>query len=206
MVQPTLFLSWVFFFSGNLKKRKEEEMKLSLLPPLLILCSDLILQPTPPLLTALPLPTPTAHSFSQTGNLITVSRTPNKIYHPLTGSCVLRTSLSDPLKLGACDRSDAWKYTPQKFLVVGGTYFCLQAAASGEPARLSIICSESDSQWDLTPNAKSYVSTKLEDGSDLCLDVDSENTLVTNPCLYYRSGDAMDCNSDSQLFEFGGRS
>ncbi|TXG66103.1 hypothetical protein EZV62_007378 [Acer yangbiense] len=36
------------------------------------------------------------------------------IFHPLTGFCVLRKSIFDPLRLGLCSESEAWSYTAQK--------------------------------------------------------------------------------------------
>ncbi|RRT43981.1 hypothetical protein B296_00056064 [Ensete ventricosum] len=108
----------------------------------------------------------------------------------------------DPLRLGPCNRSDDWNYTPQKFLVVKGTYFCLQAVDSGKPAKLGIVCSESDSSWDITSKSKAQISKELPDGTALCLDVDPENTLITNPCLCLSIGT---CDRESQWFEFTAR-
>ncbi|XP_008807477.2 glycosyl hydrolase 5 family protein-like [Phoenix dactylifera] len=168
-------------------------MKLSVLPPLMILCSEFLLQ-NPPLTTALPVAPLTTH-FEQT---VTAVRHPsNVIFHPSTRSCVLRKSLNEPLKLGPCNQSDAWSYTPQKILMVRGTYFCLQAVDSGKPARLGVVCS-SDSEWEVTSSAKPHLSTKRADGSLLCLDVDPGNTLITNPCLCLSN---QSCEADNQWFE-----
>lgn len=130
-----------------------------------------------------------------------VKRPFNIIFHPSTGSCVLRKSLNEALKLGPCNQSDAWSYTPQKLLVVRGTYFCLQAVDSGKPARLGVLGS-SDSEWEVTSSTKPRLSTKQEDGSLLCLDVDPGNTLTTNPCLCSSNGR---CEADSQWFEITSR-
>lgn len=126
-----------------------------------------------------------------------VRRRSNVIFHPSTNTCVLRKSLYEPLKLGPCDQSDAWIYTPQKILMVRGTYYCLQAVDSGKPARLGVVCL-SDSEWEVASGAKPRLSTKREDGSFLCLDVDAGNTLITNPCLCL-SNDR--CEADSQWFQ-----
>ncbi|WOL15583.1 hypothetical protein Cni_G24364 [Canna indica] len=168
-------------------------MKLGLLPPLVILCSDIFLNNSP-LISALPFD-PTRIQTVEASTL----RPSKVIYHPPTRLCVIRKLQTDPLKLGPCEQADGWGYTPQKFLFVKGTYFCLQAVESGKPAKLGIICSESDSSWDIT--SKQF-STKLPSGSTLCLDVDPGNTLITNPCLCLSSGA---CNQDSQWFEFADR-
>lgn len=109
---------------------------------------------------------------------------------------MVRTTPNAPLKLGPCDKSDAWEYTPQKFLTVKGTYFCLQAVGSDKPAKLSFRCSESDTQWGLDSSSdsdvKTHMSTNLRDGNSLCLAVGPEDVLFTSPCV----------SSDAQLFQF----
>ncbi|THU43984.1 hypothetical protein C4D60_Mb02t02600 [Musa balbisiana] len=149
-------------------------MKLGLVPPLVLLCSDLLLHSSPPLISALP-------------------------FDPLASGA----APTDPLRLGPCNQSDDWNYTPQKFLVVKGTYFCLQAVDSGKPAKLGIVCSESDSSWDITSKSKAQISKELPDGTALCLDVDPENTLITNPCLCLSIGtcDRERTNGSSSLPE-----
>ncbi|KAK1318459.1 hypothetical protein QJS10_CPB04g01606 [Acorus calamus] len=135
----------------------------------------------------------------QTAQSVPMGRRPfNLIFHPPTTSCVLRNSYNDPLKLGPCTSSDAWTYTPQKFLFVKGTYYCLQAVGPGQPAKLSILCSPSDSQWEMVSDTKSYMETKTDDGQTFCLDVDADNTIITNPCksLTHPAG----FSSDSQWF------
>lgn len=53
------------------------------------------------------------------------------IFHPLSGFCILRKLLVDPLKLGPCFR---WlEYTAQKKLLVKGT--------EGKEAKLGTTCS-----------------------------------------------------------------
>ncbi|CAL9765766.1 unnamed protein product [Musa acuminata subsp. burmannicoides] len=176
-------------------------MKLGLVPPLVLLCSDLLLHSSPPLISALPFD-PLASGAAPTGQVYASRRPSNVIFHPPTGSCVLRKSATDPLRLGPCNQSDDWNYTPQKFLVVKGTYFCLQAVDSGKPAKLGIVCSESDSSWDITSKSKAQISKELPDGTALCLDIDPENTLITNPCLCLSIGT---CDRESQWFEFTAR-
>ncbi|KAJ4810059.1 hypothetical protein LUZ62_022625 [Rhynchospora pubera] len=166
-------------------------MKVSLIPQLVLLCSGLALSN---LASSSPSSTPLPQST--TGTVLTARRPTNVIFHPSTGTCMLRTNQNKALRLGPCNESDAWEYTPQKFLTVKGTYFCLQAVGSNKPAKLSIICTESDSQWDMNSSsnsdAKTHVSTNLEKGGSLCLAVGPEDILFTSPCL----------SSDVQQFEF----
>lgn len=128
------------------------------------------------------------------------NRRPYKlIFHPSTGLCVLRKTLIEPLKLGPCAESGAWTYTPQKTLEVKGTYFCLQADGSGKPAKLGILCSSSNSKWEVTSDSKMHLSSKLSDGSTVCLDVDSDNTIITIPCKCLSREQA--CDPSSQWFK-----
>ncbi|KAE8710229.1 Cytochrome P450 86A2 [Hibiscus syriacus] len=121
------------------------------------------------------------------------------IFHPLTGLCVLRKSLLDPLRLGSCTDSDAWSYTSQKTLVVKGTYFCLEADESGTAAKLSIMCTDSSSKWEMISESKMHLSTKFKDGKSVCLDVSSDNTIITNSCKCISKGNT--CDPSSQWFK-----
>lgn len=105
----------------------------------------------------------------------------------------------EPLTLGSCTESDAWSYTPQKTLMMKGTYFCLQADGAGKPGRLGIICTEPGSNWERISDSKMHLSTKLDDGTTVCLDTDSSNNIVTNACKCL-SGDNR-CDPASQWFK-----
>ncbi|PKA57398.1 hypothetical protein AXF42_Ash013585 [Apostasia shenzhenica] len=135
------------------------------------------------------------------GKITAVSRPQLKILHPPTSVCIFRKSLTDPLTLAACGKCDSWKYTPQKFLTITGTYFCLQGVGPGLPAKLGVGCTVSDSQWfvESEPVTK-HLSTKLPDGTKVCLDVGDDNTIITNPCRSQIS-DADAGADDSQWFE-----
>ena len=125
---------------------------------------------------------------------------PHKIIlHPPTGLCILWESWTEPLKLGPCTKSDAWGYTPQKLLIVKGSYFCLQAVELGKPAKLSIICTKPGSNWDIISDSKMYLSTKLGDSTTVCLDVDSSSTIVTDACKCLGRDDT--CDPGSQWFK-----
>ncbi|KAI7988893.1 hypothetical protein LOK49_LG13G00527 [Camellia lanceoleosa] len=124
------------------------------------------------------------------------------IFHPLTGQCIHRKSLLEPLKLGPCTDSEAWSYnTQQKTLTIKGTYFCLQAAGLNKPAKLGVICSDSTSKWELISDSKMHLSSKLTtDGAAVCLDVDpSSNIIITNNCKCLNR-DNM-CDPGSQWFK-----
>ncbi|KAK6922300.1 Glycoside hydrolase, family 5 [Dillenia turbinata] len=121
------------------------------------------------------------------------------IFHPLTGLCVLRKSLFEPLKLGPCSMSEAWSYTPQKNLVMKGTYFCLQADGRGKPAKLSILCTGSNSKWEMISDSKMHFASKLADGTQVCLDIDSSNSVVTNVCKCLSRDNR--CDPASQWFK-----
>eukprot|EP00268_Persea_americana_P030874 TRINITY_DN2996_c1_g1_i3.p1 TRINITY_DN2996_c1_g1~~TRINITY_DN2996_c1_g1_i3.p1 ORF type:complete len:174 (-),score=21.80 TRINITY_DN2996_c1_g1_i3:70-591(-) len=114
-------------------------------------------------------------------------------------ACVVRKSLFEPLKLGPCDQTEAWSYTPQKTLVIKGTYFCLQADCLGEPAKLGIICSESNSKWELISDSKMHISSMLTNGTTVCLDIDSDNNVVTNLCKCLSRDQS--CDPSSQWFK-----
>ncbi|KAK7318678.1 hypothetical protein RJT34_03383 [Clitoria ternatea] len=132
---------------------------------------------------------------------ITEGRPYKLIFHPLTGLCVERKSmLADPLPtLGPCSSSNGWQYTPQKILTIKGTYFCLQAENEGMPARLSIICSGSNSKWEMISDSKLHLSSKLSNGSNVCLDVDENNIIVTNACKCLSRDHT--CDPGSQWFK-----
>ncbi|KAF5940042.1 hypothetical protein HYC85_021209 [Camellia sinensis] len=103
------------------------------------------------------------------------------IFHPLTGQCVQRKSLFEPLKIGPCTDSEAWTYnTQQKTLNIKGTYFYLQANGLNKPVKLV----GSTSKWEPISDSKMHLSSKLAaDGDAICLGVDSSsNIIITNTC------------------------
>ncbi|KAF5935162.1 hypothetical protein HYC85_026291 [Camellia sinensis] len=125
-----------------------------------------------------------------------------EIFYPLTGQCVQRKSLFEPLKLGPCTDSEAWTYnTQQKTLYIKGTYFCLQADGLNKPVKLGVICSGSTSKWETISDSKMHLSSKLAaDGNAICLDVDpSSNIIITNTCKCLNSDNK--CNPASQWFK-----
>ncbi|XP_027364473.1 glycosyl hydrolase 5 family protein-like [Abrus precatorius] len=123
------------------------------------------------------------------------------IFHPLTGLCVTRKSQIGPpvLMLGPCSFSNGWNYTPKKTLLTNDTNLCLQAEEKMKPAILSTLCSGSNSAWEMISDSKMHLSTKLSDGSNVCLDVDDSNTIVTNACKCLSKDNT--CDPASQWFK-----
>ncbi|KAK4429754.1 Glycosyl hydrolase 5 family protein [Sesamum alatum] len=128
-------------------------------------------------------------------------RRPHKVlFHPMTGLCVTRSSLVEPLVLGPCSEAEAWSYTPQQTLTISRTYFCLQADALGQPAKLGIVCTDASSKWEAVSDSKMHLSSKLQDGTVVCLDVDSDNNIVTNNCKCLDNKNNK-CDPASQWFK-----
>ncbi|XP_042496063.1 glycosyl hydrolase 5 family protein-like [Macadamia integrifolia] len=121
------------------------------------------------------------------------------ILHPSTGLCVQRNSIEEPLSLGSCTEPEAWSYTPQNTIVLKGTYFCIQADGLGKKAKLGIICTEANSKWKAISDSKMHLSSNLCNGSTVCLDVDSNNAIVTNPCKCLSRDNR--CDPGSQWFK-----
>ncbi|KAJ6689108.1 hypothetical protein OIU85_005507 [Salix viminalis] len=121
------------------------------------------------------------------------------IFHPSTGLCVLRKSMLEPLRLGPCTESEAWNYSPQKILSVKGTYFCLQTDDLAKPAKLGIICTDSNSKWETISDSKMHLSSKAPNGAAVCLDIGFNNTIVTSNCKCLSKDNS--CDPESQWFK-----
>ncbi|PQQ05210.1 uncharacterized protein Pyn_23910 [Prunus yedoensis var. nudiflora] len=127
------------------------------------------------------------------------SRLHKIIFHPATGLCLLKVGWLGPLKLGSCSQSGAWSYSSKKILTLKGTYFCIQVDEPEKPAQVGIICTTPNSQWDTLSDSGLHLSSKTLNGTDVCLDVDSSNTVVTNSCKCL-SRDSS-CDPESQWFK-----
>ncbi|KAF5194225.1 Glycosyl hydrolase 5 family protein [Thalictrum thalictroides] len=121
------------------------------------------------------------------------------IFHPATGLCILKKSLLEPLTLGSCADSDAWKYTEQQQLLLPYIYLCLQADGLGKPAKLGLICSNDNSKWETISDSKMHLSSKISNGTTVCLDVDSSNNVITNSCSCLKLD--RTCDPGSQWFK-----
>jgi len=117
----------------------------------------------------------------------------------VTGLCVTRISELNTLQLGACSFSDGWKYTSQKTLLVNDTNLCIHAERERNPATLSTACSDSSSKWEVISDSNMHLSSKLSDGSNVCLDVDGDNNIVTNTCKCLSKDNK--CDPASQWFK-----
>ncbi|XP_074555698.1 uncharacterized protein LOC141811573 [Curcuma longa] len=130
----------------------------------------------------------------------------SKIFHPSTGLCVMRSKITDPLRLGPCSKADSWQYTPQQFLMVTGTYFCLETVGLGDRVRLAIFCEsrwafESASESESDSEGPTHLTTEMGDGTKVCLDADADGTLVTNSCNQFDGDQAVKQGVDSQWFK-----
>jgi hypothetical protein len=122
------------------------------------------------------------------------------IFHPLTGLCVLKESMPEPLRLGPCNSSEAWSYTAQKSLSLKGTNLCLQVDGLGKPAKLgSDDCTDSGSQWETISDSKMHLSSEVGNATSFCLDVDSDRSIVTNTCKCLNKDTT--CDPESQWFK-----
>ncbi|XP_027337574.1 glycosyl hydrolase 5 family protein-like [Abrus precatorius] len=121
------------------------------------------------------------------------------IFHPLTGLCILRNSVSDPLRLGHCSNSEAWDYTNQQFLSIKGTSSCLQAEGEGKEAKLGNTCLSQNAKWEMISDSKMHLSTKVNNSFYVCLDVDTNNAIVTNTCNCLSNDNK--CDPSSQWFK-----
>ncbi|RWV84978.1 hypothetical protein GW17_00053259, partial [Ensete ventricosum] len=111
------------------------------------------------------------------------------------------TSLLGPIELGPCDESEVWSYTEQQTLTLKDKLLCLKADGTGKPARLGIICIDTQSKWEFISDSRMHLSTKMSsDGSSLCLDVDPDgSSIITNPCRCLTNDQT--CNPESQWFK-----
>ncbi|CAJ1938215.1 unnamed protein product [Sphenostylis stenocarpa] len=128
------------------------------------------------------------------------------IFHPLTGLCVISKSELNTLTLGACSDSDGWEYTSHKtLLLVDNSNLCIHAEREKKPATLSMTCSDPNSKWKMISDSNMHLSSKLSDGSNVCLDVDDNNIIVTNTCKCLSKDNK--CDPASQWFKLvdGGR-
>ncbi|KAK9052714.1 hypothetical protein SSX86_029344 [Deinandra increscens subsp. villosa] len=122
------------------------------------------------------------------------------IFHPATGLCVQRQSFFKPLTLGPCTGAEGWDYTPKKTLTIKGTYYCLQTDGVGKKAKLGLICTDNNSsKWEPISASKLHLSSKTNNGTVVCLDIDSENNIVTNSCRCLTNDSR--CDPASQWFK-----
>ncbi|XP_054821094.1 glycosyl hydrolase 5 family protein-like [Prosopis cineraria] len=121
------------------------------------------------------------------------------IFHPLTGLCVSRKSGPESLSLGLCSNSEGWNYTNQQIVPMKDRSSCLQAGQVGKAVKVAGTCSASDSRWEMISDSKMHLSSKVSDNSTVCLDVDSNDVIITGACKCLSTDSA--CDPTSQWFK-----
>ncbi|KAF7834474.1 glycosyl hydrolase 5 family protein-like [Senna tora] len=124
------------------------------------------------------------------------------MFHPLTGLCV---SGVGPLTLGSCSDSVGWNYTNQQIVSTKKDTkdLCLQAAEVGKEVRVGNQCLDANSKWEMISDSKMHISSKVvikdNNSTVVCLDVDSNNVVVTNACKCLSTD--PNCDPTSQWFK-----
>ncbi|XP_074576119.1 glycosyl hydrolase 5 family protein-like [Curcuma longa] len=122
------------------------------------------------------------------------------ILHPLTGLCVSADDSSQRLVLSDVGRcADRWSYPGHRTLSLnnGSSSSCATAGGVGKEVRLAEC--ETSSTWTLLSDSQLHVSTQMEDGTSLCLEVGGDGrTVVTNPCRCLSSDSS--CDPQGQWF------
>ncbi|XP_047064097.1 glycosyl hydrolase 5 family protein-like [Lolium rigidum] len=129
------------------------------------------------------------------------------LFHPATGLCVVRSSLTRPLELGPCGETEAWTYAQQdgRLTLRDSPMLCLHAEGAGRSVRLGLPCPDDRSHWHLVSDSKLHVAANTSSSSGsgtgmLCLDVGADGrSVVTNPCRCL-SADSS-CDPESQWFK-----
>lgn len=104
--------------------------------------------------------------------------------------------------MGDCSNSEDWNYTNQQIIVaVKEKNMCLEAGELGKAVKVAATCSASDtSRWQMISDSKMHVSSKVSDNSTVCMDVDSNNVVVTGICKCLSTDST--CDPTSQWFKF----
>uniref|UniRef100_A0A803L0X5 Glycoside hydrolase family 5 domain-containing protein n=1 Tax=Chenopodium quinoa TaxID=63459 RepID=A0A803L0X5_CHEQI len=121
------------------------------------------------------------------------------IFHPSTGQCIVKDPVKG-IKLGNCFESDHWIYTPELTIGIKDSFHCLKAKGLNHRARLATDCQGGGTRWLPISASKLHLATELSYNSIACLDVDSNNTLITTTCKCL-SIDDNSCDPGSQWFK-----
>ncbi|KAG6492906.1 hypothetical protein ZIOFF_047877 [Zingiber officinale] len=121
------------------------------------------------------------------------------ILHPLTGLCVSTDDSFQRLELSIGRCTDQWSYVRQTLSFNNSSFFsCATAGGAGKEIRLA-ECNTA-SKWTLLSASQLHVSTKMDDGTSLCLEVGGDGrTVVTNPCRCLSSNKS--CDPQNQWFK-----
>lgn len=63
------------------------------------------------------------------------------------------------------------------------------------PAKIRLISSDSSSKWKMISDSKIHLSSKLSNGTRVCLDVDESNTVVAKKCNCLNKDNMLDPTS-----------
>ncbi|XP_074576132.1 glycosyl hydrolase 5 family protein-like [Curcuma longa] len=121
------------------------------------------------------------------------------ILHPLTGLCVSTDDSFQRLELSGGRCADQWSYVRQTLSFNNGSFFsCATAGGVGMEVRLEEC--DTASKWTLLSASQLHVSTQMDDGTSLCLEVAGDGrTVVTNPCRCLSSDSS--CDPQGQWFK-----
>uniref|UniRef100_A0A0A9FKW9 Glycoside hydrolase family 5 domain-containing protein n=1 Tax=Arundo donax TaxID=35708 RepID=A0A0A9FKW9_ARUDO len=132
------------------------------------------------------------------------------LFHPATGTCVVRRRSSPAVELGPCNETEAWTYSTQQQRLAlrdGSAPLCLRAEGAGRAARLGVACGDAMARWRLVSDSKLHVAVNASSSSSgnggdgmLCLDVGADGrSVVTNPCRCLSTDNS--CDPESQWFK-----
>ncbi|XP_076941628.1 glycosyl hydrolase 5 family protein-like [Bidens hawaiensis] len=117
------------------------------------------------------------------------------LFHPSTGLCMQSNSSS----LGPCSNAVGLDYTSDKILRLKDTSYCLEANEVYTLLQVIMCDDDLSSKWEAISASKMHLSSKTKNGTIVCLDIDSNNTIVTNDCKCL-SDDNL-CDPSSQWFK-----
>ncbi|XP_076938600.1 glycosyl hydrolase 5 family protein-like isoform X2 [Bidens hawaiensis] len=117
------------------------------------------------------------------------------LFHPSTGLCMQSNSTS----LGPCSNAVRLDYTPDKFIRVKDTNYCLEAYEVNTLLQVIMCDDDLSSKWEAISASKMHLSSITKNGTIVCLDIDSNNTIVTNYCKCL--SDDYSCDPSSQWFK-----
>lgn len=106
------------------------------------------------------------------------------IFHPSTGLCMAHDKLNGKPVLGSCNENVAWNYTSEHRLVLKDSGLCLQVEEEDNGVKFGEECKNSGSKWEVISKSGMMLSTRRgnNNGSLTCMDVGSDNAIVTSPC------------------------
>ncbi|KAL8211479.1 hypothetical protein R6Q57_005916 [Mikania cordata] len=121
------------------------------------------------------------------------------MYHPLSGLCVV-SNHKNQIFANECHHLTGWSHGGDLSPIqLQGLSLCIQAVGDGLPVRLTTDCHAKQSAWISLPNSMFQISSKDDNGLDLCLELDRHN-ILSKRCIC-TSDDCLE-NSQTQWFQF----